>query len=187
MQSRLISRALIGKAWPLIEPWIASALEAGLSDNTPADIRPFLEDGRMQLWLAWDEERRIAKGCCITELIGGARGRHCNVVIVAGAEFDAWETLVADIETWAIGHGCNRLEMNGRPGWERKLARRGWKKIRTTLEKALGDVRDQAEAKDGRGAVGSGAAAADAEPTGAETGLRAVPEQSTHSPGATVH
>ena len=73
MQARLIDVRLIGKAWPLIEPWIASALEAGLSDNTPADIRPFLEDGRMQLWLAWDEERRVARGCCITELIGGAR------------------------------------------------------------------------------------------------------------------
>lgn len=187
MQARLIDVRLIGKAWPLIEPWIASALEHGFADQTADDVRWHLERGSMQLWLAWDEERRVARGCWVTELIGGARGPHCNVVALGGVEFSEWAKLQDDLEKWAIAQGCNRLEMSGRAGWERKLARRGWKKIRTTLEKGLGNGIEQADTEDGNGAVEADTGRPHGHAAGAEAGLSAVPAEPASRSGATVY
>lgn len=118
-------------AWPHVEHWITAALDRG-SDHTPEQIRLHLAHGTMQLWLAWDN-RPI--GVCVTELIEGARGRGCNIVIVAGEKFGAWRHLEEDVAIWASLQGCVRLEMTGRQGWVRRL--RDWRPTLVRMEKEL--------------------------------------------------
>ena len=126
----------VALAWPLIEGWVAEALQRGKADQTPDDILRFLQAGSAQLWLAWPAGGR-ARGCCVTELVEGARGRTCGLVVVGGEGFDDWRAALEPIKAWARAQGCVRLEASGRAGWERKLAADGWRKIRTTIEVVL--------------------------------------------------
>ena len=131
MKAVQVPPAKVGKAWPHIEHWVKAALVRG-SDHTPDQIGLHLARGTMQLWIAWNDRPR---GICITELIEGARGRHCNIVVVAGEAFDAWRHLEEDVAIWAALQGCVRLEMTGRQGWVRRL--RDWRPTLVRMEKEL--------------------------------------------------
>jgi len=123
---------LVTKAWPLVEDWVRAALQEASADHSPEQIRALLDDGRAQLWLAWDGSK--AHGCCITELIESVRGKACNIVVVAGLDFKSWRALTTDIAEWARGEGCVRMEAAGRRGWERLVKADGWRKLRTVIE-----------------------------------------------------
>jgi len=139
----------VSAAWPLVKTWVANALQRGKSDQTPADVLRWLQAGSAQLWLAWPERGEgypegKALGCCITELNASARGRTCNLVVVAGGDFPQWQQLVEPIKEWAREQGCVRLEASGRAGWERRLRDprnksegSGWQRVRVTMEMAL--------------------------------------------------
>src|SRR5262245_56183764 len=126
---------LTGKAWPLIERWVAEALTEGKADISPEAVRAHLERGSMQLWLAWDGKR--AQGCCITEFAESVRGKCCNLVVVAGLDFKTWRPLTGAIKDWARGEGCVRLVAGGREGWARYVKSDGWRKVRTIIEMRL--------------------------------------------------
>lgn len=145
MQSIPVPPAKVGKAWPFIAEWVSDALARGNADQSLEDVRQQLDRGGMQLWLAWDDRPR---GVCITELIDSARGRACNIVIVAGERFGAWAHLEADIARWAREDwGCVRLSLVGRKGWTRRLAGAGWTETAVTLEKKI-DGSEQADEQD---------------------------------------
>jgi hypothetical protein len=110
------------KAWPLIERWVADALTEGNADIAPEVVKAHVERGSMQLWLAWDDKR--AHGCCVTEFAESVRGKCCNLVVVAGLDFERWRPLTATIKAWAREPGCVRLEAGGREGWTRIRERR---------------------------------------------------------------
>ncbi len=136
--------AKVGKAWPFMAEWLSEALARGNADLSPEDVRQHLERGSMQLWLAWNGR---PVGCCITEVLDGARGRTCNIVVVTGEGFDTWAHLEADIARWARKWGCVRLSFVGRKGWARRLAGAGWKETAVTLEKRI-DGSEQADQQD---------------------------------------
>jgi hypothetical protein len=137
MRAVPVPPAKTAAAWPVIESWVARALVKGKADLTPAQIREHLERGGMQLWLAWGPGNK-PHGACITELIESARGRTCNVVIVAGNRFAAWEHLQARIAAWAVGDwGCKRLALTGRVGWARRLRAAGWEQTHVSMERTL--------------------------------------------------
>lgn len=123
------------RAWSMVEGWITAALLRGKADTAPEQVREFLARDLMQLWLAWDGSR--PKGCCVTEIVTGARGKVCNLVVVAGSDFAQWAPLLARIKQWARDQGCVRLEASGRAGWERHAREQGWRKVRTTIEMDL--------------------------------------------------
>lgn len=120
--------------WFDIEEWIRRALAKAKSDIALDDVHDCIERGDMQLWLANDEE---VKGCCITEICESVRGRNCNLVVVAGDDFDAWAHLENDVAAWAKARGCKRLKIEGREGWTRRLSGSGWKTTNVTLEKDI--------------------------------------------------
>jgi len=119
-------------AWPFVEQWVVTALSRGMADLTAADVRDHLGRGSMSLWLAW-AGRPV--GCCIVEIVESARGRACNLVVVAGGRLDKWIHLEADVARWARERGCVRLTLTGRRGWARRLVRVGWGETAVTMEK----------------------------------------------------
>lgn len=130
---------LIPITWPLIEPWVADALEKGKAHQASDEVRQALERSKMQLWLAWDENQRRALGCCITEIIESHQGKTCGLVVVAGLDFKKWRPLTETIKAWATENGCVRLEACGREGWQKYVRNDGWKRIRTVIELRLDD------------------------------------------------
>jgi hypothetical protein len=126
MRAVAVPPRLLGMAWPLIERWVATALRRGRADQSPEEVRRHLERGTMQLWLAWDDGEPRPRGVWITEVLESARGRFCNIVVLAGNKFETWRGLEAFLAEWAREYGCVRLTMVGRKGWVRRLRSAGW-------------------------------------------------------------
>jgi len=143
MQAWVLPARLIPKAWPLVKHWVAEALTKGKADETPEEVRERLLSAKQQLWLAWDEDAQRARGICITELFDSARGKACNLALVAGTNFKDWRHLTLAVMQFAREHGCVRLEAAGRRGWERYAKRDGWGHLRTILEMRLDDEQQQ--------------------------------------------
>lgn len=137
MRAIVLKPELTGKYWPLVERWVAEALIEGKADLAPGAVRERLKRGTMQLWLAWDDESKRAKGCCVTEFAESVRGTACNLVVVAGTDFARWRPLLDAIKDWATQRGCVRLEAGGREGWTRLLKSDGWRRVRTVIEMEL--------------------------------------------------
>jgi len=143
MQAWVLPARLIPKAWPLVVDWVTEALTKGKADETPEEILDRLLRAKQQLWLAWDETAGRARGICITELFDSARGKACNLSVVAGEEFKTWQYLTAAVMAFAREHGCSRLEASGRKGWERHAKADGWQHLRTILEMRLDNEQQQ--------------------------------------------
>lgn len=79
-----------------------------------------LQAGSMVLWVAWEDE---VIGGALTEIVNYSGGVSAvRVVGVGGLRFEAWrERLDEVLEKFARVWGCDRLEMYGRKGWERRL------------------------------------------------------------------
>ena len=143
MQARMLAPSLVPRAWPLIEHWVIEALTKGKADETPGEILDRLMRGKQQLWLAWDESAKRARGICITEVFDSARGKACNLAIIAGTDFKSWRHLTAAIKSFARTVGCVRLEFSGRKGWQRLVGPDGWEHLRTILEMRLDNEQQQ--------------------------------------------
>jgi len=137
MHAVLLPPRLAVMAWPAAEPWITDALARGKADIGADEVKQQLERGGMQLWLPWDGRR--ARGCCVTEIVDSVRGKACNLVVVAGEQFETWRHLLDAIKAWARVQGCARLEAGGREGWVRRVKADGWRPVRTVIEMRLDD------------------------------------------------
>lgn len=119
--------------WKQVVPLVERALRKTKADLSPAQIKRHIEQGTMQLWLAWDETLR---GICVTELVDSPRGRYCNFVVVAGGNCAAWAHLEGDVGAWAKAQRCVRLRFEGRHGWTRKFAD-NWRRTAVVMEREL--------------------------------------------------
>ena len=137
MRAVAVPQHLLPTAWPLIEPWVATALRRGKADQSPDDVRRHIERGTMRLWLAWSDGEPKPRGVWITEVLESARGRFCNIVVLAGEQFETWHPLVGYLSDWARENGCVRLTMVGRKGWTRRLRAAGWREAAVTLERQI--------------------------------------------------
>lgn len=93
----------------------------------------------MQLW-SYGPLDGIPTALGITEIINYPQTKYCEIVLGAGRTglpLDFWAQMMAHIERWAKSKGCDRVRVNGRPGWERVLGERDFHKTYTVLEKEL--------------------------------------------------
>ena len=73
----------------------------------------------------------------ITEIVDFPRRKICRLLACTGTGADRWLDKLAEIEDWARHRGCTAIEPIARPGWERKLTARGYRKTHVVLEKSL--------------------------------------------------
>lgn len=118
------------RAWP---HWIrcrellsASAARGG--DVTIDQIEGELDAKRALLWSTTD-----GKFCGVTQIVNVNDGKQCFIWQMGG-EGD-WRSCLSTIENYARDEGCNSIEGNMRPGFERVLT--DWKRIAVVLRKDL--------------------------------------------------
>ena len=99
------------------------------------DIIGFVYSGRMNLWLIYDPETKIAYGYLITEVKPYSRLTMLNVQYCAGepqhmklCEDKVWSIM----ESFAKDAGCAGIEFFGRPGWGPYAEKRGFN-VRTHI------------------------------------------------------
>jgi hypothetical protein len=100
---------------------------------TPDDYVADIRDRKSQLWLAFDGRVRAA---VLTELKQD-RLKTCRVTHGAGDGMAEWIPLFGTIQDWAKEHGCKRMSVIARPGWEKMLKSFKMKKTHVVLEVGL--------------------------------------------------
>lgn len=110
--------------WPAIE---RSYQRTALARDVPVELlRQMLGEQKLQLWV--DMEKRVIVAAGVTRVDESPSGRLCTV-IAAGSDDKGhdWTGYLATIGEWAKNvEGCNRLQVNGRKGWERRLKPAGF-------------------------------------------------------------
>lgn len=114
--------------WPHIEGLVQEALDFSRGEFNTEDIKKFLANSDMQLWVIGQVE-----GICITELIDYPQKAICVIVLFAGISLPSALPLMDDvIKPWARSKGMDRLRVVGRPGMEKAL--KGWHKVYSVME-----------------------------------------------------
>lgn len=109
--------------------WIEAALEHSGGTHDFADIAKAVMRGEMQLW-------PNENGCLVTEIVSFPKKKTLNVFLGGGKMRDLL-AMYGDIEAWATAQGCDGMTINGRQGWQRIFAKRGWKVQNVCLSKEI--------------------------------------------------
>lgn len=115
--------------WPHIAPPIQRGADT-LGLYNAAYVRPRLESGEWQAWVAGDFE-----AVCLTEIQKFDKAQVLIIRGLAGDGMDRWLHHLATIEKWGAERGCDRVRIVGRPGWERAL--KDYRKVQVYMEKPL--------------------------------------------------
>lgn len=109
--------------------WIEDALQYSGGTHTFEDVAERILDGRLQLWPA-------DRGCAVTELVCFPQKKTLHVFL-AGGEMDQIIDMIDSAVAWGKQQGCTGMTIAGRRGWERVLAKYGYKPVMTVLERPI--------------------------------------------------
>lgn len=119
-----VDRTDVTAFWPEVVPHLDLAITAGRRRFTLESIRADLIAGKKLLWVAQRHGRVIAS--IVTVMADFPAQRVCTILLCGGGDLNAWLDQALDrIEHFAE---MNQAEVDvvGRIGWHRALARRGY-------------------------------------------------------------
>lgn len=116
----------IESAWPAIKGHVEEALSHSAGRLAPDDVKALLATGDMQACIIFlpEEERLLATIC--TEVMEYPRAKVLDLALCAGERMDLWLVAMPWMESFAREQGCTQIQVQGRPGWARVLASRGF-------------------------------------------------------------
>ncbi len=135
IEVRWVQAPELSEVWGQVQPFIAAALEYAGGRQTEKTIADALLKRTMQLWTVSDNGTVLS--AFVSHLINYPTGlRACNVVVLGGVAYKKWlDQARIVIREWAKSEGCHKIEMTGRPGWEKIL--KDWNKLTVMLEEDL--------------------------------------------------
>lgn len=133
---RQIPPSLVDRFWQYAEPYIKRALDHTSGEWSPDDLKMFVKDNMIQLWLVSEGDRVVA--AITTELVNYPNRKHCRVITLAGSKAPEWtphvDTILCD---FARAEGCNGMEAFVRKGYVPVLAKFGYQPKYTVIVKEL--------------------------------------------------
>ena len=111
------------------KPYIEAALEYTGGTHDIIDIYEGLYKGTMQLWPA-------EKSCLVTEIINYPKMKVLNIFL-GGGDLTEILSMQEDVIRWAKDQNCTALNMTGRFGWKKPLAKHGWKPMHSSYVKEI--------------------------------------------------
>lgn len=151
----LVPAGMLADVWPRVAPLVELACARSSGKFLPADVARAVAERRFQLWLGLDEaepdapsatpagapddadDDDVIRVMLLTRLLPYPRLLACEVLACVGDDRETWEPLLEHVEAWARSHGAQLMQPIARPGWERVLAKRGYRKTHVMLEKKL--------------------------------------------------
>lgn len=116
-----VSPQHVAKVWPLVDKYVADALEYTHGAFLTEDIRDLCERGAMQLWIATRDDDVLAG--VISEITNFPRMRVVAVPFIGGKDLRSWfRKMLFTIEAWSKEMGCVGMMGGARRGWG-KLAK----------------------------------------------------------------
>ena len=133
-----IPAALVPEVWDEAAPLIDKALAYTSGRFELEDIEVALAEGRMSLVVTFDGGEMI--GAMTVEIVDYPRLRALRVIHVGGERYPEWMMAAKSVlDDGARRVGATRLEMEGRPGWERIFKGLGTK-IAVVIEREVDDA-----------------------------------------------
>ena len=121
-----IPNDLVDSAGKNVEKDIADALARSNGYALAANIKQWIKDKKMQLWILWDkEDKNQYYGVVVTEILQRPLKRCLNIRIMTGHHRDKWQHLIKNIEKFAWDNKCDSMELIARPGWQKDLSKYG--------------------------------------------------------------
>ena len=121
----------VRRVWPHVQPLLYLAAKRG--GGHFAAIEKDVLDGPDLLWLAWDGNTILA--AAVTSLGIISNTKTCTIVVCGGHGWERFGHMIEGLEKFAKTEGCERVRINGRPGWQRALNGYGLKSV--VLEKEI--------------------------------------------------
>lgn len=127
----------VERIWPHVEPLIRAGTEAVTTEITPEFILAEALADRRMIWVAFDTDNPFP---FLAAASVGQRMTNDGLVVfvdaIGGRERERWlDQCLAELEAHAKAAGATRMEMEGRPGWQRVLP--GYRVVRQVYEKVL--------------------------------------------------
>lgn len=133
-------KMILGPELPALWPQISSYMEsiAGRSGRgTVKDLIDSIIAEECRLFGAVNYDNGEIKGVMLVRVIQYPLKRILELIACSGEDSALWVNLIDQVEDWGRENGCDAVEPICRPGWEKFLATRGYKKTHVILEKAL--------------------------------------------------
>ena len=123
----LVPYGMISTAVPQIVKYLE--VSEGWTKGRPVvdDILKFLFTGQMQLWVVLDNKKIY--GQVITEIKQYPQCRMLTIQYCSGEKQHMKfidDKIYETLERYAKDNGCSGIELIGRPGWSRHVAKRGY-------------------------------------------------------------
>ena len=91
----------VKEVWILVKDLIQKACDFSDGFADAEDFKKWLEQGTMQLWVAWDNEEKKVKCVCITEVKQYPKYKVCDCKITTGSSFKKWVDFMDFVMEWA--------------------------------------------------------------------------------------
>ena len=127
---------------PYIDDLILRGCDHSFGEITPTELIDDLFDGKMQLWVVYDERKdanngRI-RGIIATRIFKATSQINiAEVSLMAGDGIAEWVHLVTELEAWARAHDCSKIQALTRKGLVKYLSE--WTLTSYIVEKDLRD------------------------------------------------
>lgn len=109
---------LVLKLWPRIDELLKPVEEEGYYRTAHILAEAF--QGNMQIWIAWDPERKYVDAVMVTQIYVYPLMKVCAVRWVRGESMKRWaKKFVEESEKFAKAMGCRRMGGGHRRGWKR--------------------------------------------------------------------
>ena len=119
-------------------PHIASMMERmpnTLANHTPQSLFELCMEGGVQLWLVGREKHELAM---LSSISNYPNARVLEIFWGAGTgALKSGPIVDATIEQFAKKTGCDRIDVHGRPGWEKIMEPYGFKKLSIIMSKPV--------------------------------------------------
>ena len=124
----------IGTLWPMLEKRLEPVLRRMGGRLTPGALLEAIGSGHWQCWTAWEGPECLA--AVVTRIeIHSSGMKTLDAMIASGDHREKWQYIAVDTLTkFSKAEGCARFEIHARPGWERVLAPKGFKRTHIVLE-----------------------------------------------------
>ena len=132
----------VDKVWIFVKDYIQKALDSSGSYADHYHIKDQVKKNMMQLWVAWEEKEKKVYAVGVTELKQYPKYRTMNFRILTGEQMSKWVHFLKPMEEWAKTQGVKKMEYYARPGWERFLKTKGYKKTHVQLDKFIGETNE---------------------------------------------
>lgn len=98
------------------EPWIQAALDNSLRSHDFSDVKTLILTNQAQLW-------SVENGCVVTTINYFPRSTVLSIWLCGGDFHDVYNEHYWRIENFAKESGCDQIVINGRRGWQKRMAR----------------------------------------------------------------